>query len=95
MQTEDSVVIQVTSKETSPVATGMDIDTPEPAADAATEKKEEAKVDATGAVFAFRDVRQKTWDAQRESIKSSLLLLSLIHISEPTRRRESRMPSSA
>ena len=90
MQTEDSVVIQVTSKETSPAATGMDIDTPEPAADAATEKKEDAKVDATGAVFACRDVRQKTWDAQRESIKSSLLLFQQDRAVEAGTRELSR-----
>ena len=33
-QVEESVIIQVTSKETSPVATEMDIDTPEPVAEA-------------------------------------------------------------
>ena len=89
-QVEESVIIQVTSKETSPVATEMDIDTPEPVAEAATEKKDEAKVDASGAVFAFRDVRQKTWNAQRESIKSSLLLFQQDRAVEAGTRELSR-----
>ncbi len=55
-QTEESVTIQVTSKEPNPAATEKEEDTPEVVAVADTEEKAEEKIDGTDAVFAYQDV---------------------------------------
>ena len=65
-QTEESVTIQVTSKEPSPAVTEKEGDTPEAVAVTDAEEKAEEKVDATEAVFACQDIRQKKWNAKRE-----------------------------
>ena len=55
--------------ESDPAGTEVMTATPETAA----EKTDEPKVDASDANFAFKDVRMKTWNAQRESIKAHLI----------------------
>ena len=73
-QTEENVTIQVSSKEPPPADTEKENDTPEVVVVPDTEEKAAEKIDATKAVYACKDVRQKQWNAQRELIKSALLL---------------------
>ena len=66
---KDKISIQVTQTVESTTA-GTDVMTATP--ETAAEKTDEPKVDASDAIFAFQDVRMKTWTAQRESIKAHL-----------------------
>ena len=53
------------------------------------------KMDRKDAMIAMNDLKKKL-EERRQQLGSSEQMLSLIHISEPTRRNQSsRMPSSA
>ena len=71
-ETEETVNIEVNSLEPTPADTDKVIDTPEVVPVEEEEAKE--KVNAADAVYAYKDVRQKQWDKQRELIISALKL---------------------